>query len=79
MGGGGFVLLKVARSRPITAKQVEIRLAKLLKILRIGTSGWRFSCVRFLRDMTNLPKSLALLSGLRFWYKESSQLTTTKG
>ena len=35
MGGGAFVLLKAGRGGPKTAKQVEIRLAILLKILRI--------------------------------------------
>jgi hypothetical protein len=36
MGGGAFILLKTGRSGPKTAKQVEIRLAVLLKILSIG-------------------------------------------
>ena len=35
MGGGAFILLKVGRPRPESAKQAEIRLAILLKILRI--------------------------------------------
>ena len=38
MGGGAFVLLKTGRYRPESAKQAEIRLAILLKILRIGRS-----------------------------------------
>jgi hypothetical protein len=33
MGGGAFILLKVGRKGPETAKQAEIRLANLLKIL----------------------------------------------
>jgi hypothetical protein len=33
MGGGAFILLKVGRSGPETAKQTEIRLAILRKIL----------------------------------------------
>jgi hypothetical protein len=41
MGGGAFILLKGGRSRPKSAKQVEIRLAILLKILQIARSGDR--------------------------------------
>jgi hypothetical protein len=48
MGGGAFILLKVGRPRPESAKQAEIRLAILLKILhtpRFGTlsslQGWK--------------------------------------
>jgi hypothetical protein len=33
MGGGAFILLKTGRNRPKSAKQAEIRLAFLLKIL----------------------------------------------
>jgi hypothetical protein len=33
MGGGTFILLKAGRSRPESAKQTEIRLAILLKML----------------------------------------------
>ena len=36
MGGGAFILLKTGRAGPESAKQAEIRLAILLKILRIG-------------------------------------------
>jgi hypothetical protein len=36
MGGGAFILLKVGHPWPETAKQAEIRLANLLKILRIA-------------------------------------------
>jgi hypothetical protein len=36
MGGGAFILLKVGRPRPESAKQAEIRLAILLKILHIA-------------------------------------------
>jgi hypothetical protein len=35
MGGGAFLLLKGGDSRPESSKQTEIRLAILLKILRI--------------------------------------------
>jgi hypothetical protein len=38
MGEGAFVLLKTGRYRPESAKQAEIRLAILLKILQIGRS-----------------------------------------
>jgi hypothetical protein len=36
MGGGAFIPLKVGHPWPETAKQAEIRLANLLKILRIA-------------------------------------------
>jgi hypothetical protein len=39
MGGGAFILLKGGRIGPKSAKQVEIRLAILLKILQIARSG----------------------------------------
>jgi hypothetical protein len=45
MGGGAFKLLKSGRERPESTKQVEIRLANLLKILAIAgravQNGWR--------------------------------------
>lgn len=37
MGGGAFILLKTGRRGPGSAKQAEIRLASLLKILRIAS------------------------------------------
>jgi hypothetical protein len=36
MGGGAFTLLKAGRAGPKSAKQAEIRLAILSKILRIA-------------------------------------------
>jgi hypothetical protein len=39
MGGGAFILLKSRRAAPESAKQVEIRLANLLKILGIAVTG----------------------------------------
>jgi hypothetical protein len=39
MGGGAFILLKSGRAGPESAKQVEIRLANLLKILGIAVTG----------------------------------------
>jgi hypothetical protein len=39
MGGGAFLLLKVGRNGPESAKQAEIRLAILPKILSIGRPG----------------------------------------
>jgi hypothetical protein len=39
MGNGAFVLLKAGSRGPKTAKQVEIRLAVLLKILEIAGLG----------------------------------------
>jgi hypothetical protein len=65
MGGGAFILLKVGHPWPETAKQAEIRLANLLKILR-ERRIWRRKrfarrkrtcdgCIsRFPRDMANL-------------------------
>jgi hypothetical protein len=44
MGGGTFILLKVGQNGPESAKQVEIRLANLLKILRIYRRGVRVPC-----------------------------------
>jgi hypothetical protein len=40
MGGGAFLLLKTGRQVPESAKQAEIRLAILLKILKI-VRFWR--------------------------------------
>jgi hypothetical protein len=39
MGGRAFILLKTGQIRPKSAKQPEIRLANLLKILPIAGSG----------------------------------------
>jgi hypothetical protein len=39
MGGVAFILLKDGRTGPETAKQAEIRLASLQKILHIGRFG----------------------------------------
>ena len=39
MGGGAFILLKAGRPRPESAKQAEIRLAILLKMLQIAHFG----------------------------------------
>jgi len=39
MGGGAFILLKSRHAGPESAKQVEIRLANLLKILGIAVTG----------------------------------------
>jgi hypothetical protein len=39
MGGRAFILLKAGCIRPESAKQPEIRLANLLKILPIARSG----------------------------------------
>jgi len=39
MGGGTFILLKAGRPWPESAKQTEIRLAVLLKMLRIAHFG----------------------------------------
>jgi hypothetical protein len=60
-----FVLLKVGRRRPKSTKQAEIRLADLMKILRIGRCEERkflagsdgymqgLYCPEFPRDMAN--------------------------
>jgi hypothetical protein len=66
MGGGTFILLKTGCYQPESAKQAEIRLAILLKILRIGgrpqaavTSGDNehvlVATVRIPPDMPNSP------------------------
>jgi hypothetical protein len=39
MGGGAFILLKAGHQRPESAKQAEIRLAGLLRILHIADCG----------------------------------------
>ena len=39
MGGGTFILLKAGRPWPESAKQAEIRLAVLLKMLQIAHFG----------------------------------------
>ena len=39
IGWGAFILLKDGRTGPETAKQAEIRLASLQKILHIGRFG----------------------------------------
>ena len=39
MGGGAFILLKAGRPRPESAKQTEIRLAILPKMLQIAHFG----------------------------------------
>jgi hypothetical protein len=38
MGGGPFILLKAGHGGPKSAKQAEIRLVILLRILRFGDS-----------------------------------------
>jgi hypothetical protein len=47
MGEGAFILLKSRRAGPESAKQAEVRLANLLKILAIARrraqNGWRRS------------------------------------
>jgi hypothetical protein len=68
MGEGAFLLLKAGDSRPESSKQTEIRLAILLKILRIppvseaetlanglGDMQWLY-LQRFPLDMANSPQ-----------------------
>jgi hypothetical protein len=64
-----FVLLKAGRPQPKSAKQAEIRLANLLKILRIwrceerkflaGSAGYMqgLYCAEFPEDMANSPEN----------------------
>ncbi|WP_325371595.1 hypothetical protein [Bradyrhizobium sp.] len=64
-----FVLLKVGRRRPKSTKQAEIRLADLMKILRIGrceerkflagSAGYmqELYCAEFPQDMANSPQN----------------------
>jgi hypothetical protein len=68
MGGVAFILLKNGRTGPETAKQAEIRLASLRKILHIARFGGQRPLVkdgkdmpwlcrrRFPPDMANLPR-----------------------
>jgi hypothetical protein len=81
MGGVAFILLKVGRRWPESAKQAEIRLATLLKILQIARFWGENPRARRLRaekDMQGLywrdfgriwlirPESYALLSRSHF-------------
>jgi hypothetical protein len=69
MGGGAFKLLKTGAIGTESAKQVEIRLANLRKILSIypfqgraeaGLACYPSADCRFSTDMANSLKSLAL-------------------
>jgi hypothetical protein len=82
MGGRAFILLKVGRIGPESSKQTEIRLAYLLKILRISRFGTSAPSIvperaatvvaaipaEIPRDMTNLPHLPALLFRSQFQY-----------
>jgi hypothetical protein len=46
MGGGRFILLKAGRGGPESAQQAEIRLADLLKILRISRRAAKAARIR---------------------------------
>jgi hypothetical protein len=84
MSGGGFIPLKAGGARPESAKQAEIRLANLLKILSIGGFGgqspWpgRNRCIiaisaRFLPDMANLPVIAGFVIQITIWTQNSVQ------
>jgi hypothetical protein len=74
MGSGAFILLKVGVERRETTNQAEIRIATLLKILRISPSDARKSCKSlsglcrppFPRNMANSSKNA------RFCYLDHS-------
>jgi hypothetical protein len=78
MSGGAFILLKSGQNGRESAKQAEIRLANLLKILGIGASRGYETLAEagknmpwlYLRGfppvMANWPKSLILLFGSQF-------------
>jgi hypothetical protein len=78
MGGGAFILLKTGCIWPESAKQTEIRLANLPKILSIvrfwetkppvwGDNGLQPGYLRrFPPGMANLPESVFLLSRSQF-------------
>ena len=51
MGGRAFLLLKAGGSRPESSKQAEIRLAILLKILRIPPASEAEGLARAGRDV----------------------------
>ena len=57
MGGRAFILLKTGRGRPESAKQAEIRLASLQKILRIGGFGKPAPLATAGRDSLRLCRS----------------------
>jgi hypothetical protein len=54
MGGGAFNLLKACRRRPESAKQAEIRLSILLKILWIAGFRGTKSLAKTGKDMRGL-------------------------
>jgi hypothetical protein len=76
MGGRAFILLKVGRGGPKSSKQTEIRLAYLLKILRISRFGTKPTSsesgtiargpATIPLDMDNSRESPVLLSGSQF-------------
>jgi hypothetical protein len=78
MGGGAFTPLKTGRAGPKSAKQVEIGLAILLKILCIARPRrlksprrsrkdvQRCDVWQFAHGSANGPEWLDLLSGTRF-------------
>jgi len=59
MGGGAFILLKVGHCWPETAKQAEIRLANLVKILRIAGFGGENPSPRRDKDMRWLYSAIS--------------------
>ena len=59
MGGGAFILLKVGHCWPETAKQAEIRLANLVKILRIAGFGGENTLTRRDKDMRWLYSAIS--------------------
>jgi hypothetical protein len=84
MSVGAFILLKAGRAGPKTAKQAEIRLANLLKILRIAGSGGQSRSRggkgaqssysrRFLPDMANLPGITGFVIQITIWTQKLAQ------
>ena len=89
MGGAAFILLKAGQARPESAKQAEIRLAILLKILRIARFVgknlrqaenhmlWLHSR-RFPPDMANLPGIAGIVIQITFVAQKPAQYSARK-
>ena len=84
MGGGTFILLKAGRGRLESAKQTEIRLAVLLKMLQTahfgtgalatGEKDTRWLCLlRFPRDMDNSPEIVPVVTYFTVLTRQLSQ------
>ena len=84
MRGGTFILLKAGRPWPESAKQTEIRLAVLLKMLQTahfgtgalatGEKDTRWLCLlRFPRDTDNSPEIVPVVTYFTVLTRQLSQ------